>query len=527
MKISFACLVGASQGLCPYKIGSSWAKTVAHPAAPPALPTPEYEKAVGELDIGAVQEDLRQLFTRSQKEWPADYGHYGPFFIRLAWHCSGSYRDSDGRGGCSGGRQRFDPERSWQDNTNLDKARALLQPIKDKYGLGLSYGDLFVMAGTTAIQAMGGPTVGVCVGRVDDDDGSRSLDLGPSEEQEEFAPCAVNGNCTGDTLLGATTVGLIYVNPEGPMGVPEPAPSALEVRDTFGRMGMNDEETVALIGGGHAFGKAHGACTAGAGIPPNEAEAAGEPAWKGLCGSGTNQGIGSNSFTSGFEGSWTQNPTKWDNEYFHNLLHYDWEVWMGPGGHNQWRVSNSGWETSPTAPGAFCPNSDKRCTEDIMMLTSDISLLHDPENKYQAIVKKFAEDKHALDTAFSNAWHKLTTRPFGAMPSSKLRCLKSGEAKCKNPDDCKCKGPGTENPYAAHAASTHFAGDGGAGDGGADEHASGSSFVVAVAAGSMVLLGVVGMVAVKSRMRKLKNKSTDNALEVSLTEAPPTSYQAI
>jgi len=535
---AFACLVGASQGLCPYNIGTNWAKkdtaNSSAPREPPSVPTPEYEKAVSELDIHAVQKDLKELFKNSQKEWPADYGNYGPFFIRLAWHCSGSYRDTDGRGGCSGGRQRFDPERSWEDNTNLDKARALLQPIKDKYGLGLSYGDLFIMAGTTAIQVMGGPTVGVCVGRVDDDDGSRSLDLGPTAEQEEFAPCAVNGNCSAP--LGATTVGLIYVNPEGPMGVPEPAPSALEVRDTFSRMGMNDEETVALIGGGHAFGKTHGACPKGPGTAPDQTPA-GQPAWHGLCGSGAEQGIGSNAFTSGFEGSWTRDPTKWDNEYFTNLLNYDWEVWMGPGGHNQWRVKGG---KSPTARGAFCPDAgkpggdskDKTCKEDVMMLTSDISLLHDPENKYQAIVKKFAKDSEALDKAFATAWHKLTTRPFGAMPSSSLRCLPAGEKKCKG-NECTCK---TANPYAATAATAAATATATAA-GATSEHfdvsdvavsATGMSAIAVVAVACVALVGIVGVLAVVHKQQQnTKVKNADgNALEMPLTECPA-SYQTI
>lgn len=333
-----------------------------------------------------------------------DYGNYGPLFIRLAWHCSGTFRKIDGRGSCSGGRIRFEPERSWADNTNLDKARRLLWPIKEKYGLGLSWGDLFVSAGTVSIEAMGGPTLGLCFGRVDDEDGARSVGLDDCADGE-------NGDCKDP--MGATTMELIYVNPEGPMGQPIPDQSAPQVRETFERMGMNDRETVALIGGGHAFGKTHGACDeeGAAGDSPRLAEEAGlDPdvqAWQGKCGSG----VGAETSTSGFEGPWTPNPISWDNTYFTILNGHTWENKTGPGGKQQWHSTDD-----PDLSGL---GAEAGTSEPIMMLTSDVSLLNDPENKYQAIVKEFAEDSSSLDKEFAAAWHKLTTSGWG---KGKPRC---------------------------------------------------------------------------------------------------------
>jgi len=360
-----------------------------------------YAQAAADLDWDAVKADLKAFFKTSDESWPSDYGNYAPFYVRLAWHCAGSYRTSDGRGGCDGGRQRFLPEEAWEDNTNLDKARGMLWPIKEKYGLGLSWGDLFILAGTTAIESMGGPVLGFCAGRIDDADGSASITLGPSDEQNELYPCPVNGEC--EEPLGSSTIGLIYLNPAGPMGVPDPAGSAPEVRDTFARMAMNDTETVALIGGGHSFGKTHGACPDGAGPDPVE-----DPAnpWPGLCGTGK----GIDAFTSGFEGPWTTNPTSWDNEYYTNLLNYDWTLSQSPAEHPYWVVA----EDSPVAPAA-----DGNGTQHLMMMTSDISLLHDPEGEYIKIVEQFAKDPAAFDDAFSHAWYKLVTRDMGPI----TRCL--------------------------------------------------------------------------------------------------------
>jgi len=368
----------------------------------------DYNKALEALDLEAVKADIVKVLTDSKDCWPADFGNYGPFFIRLAWHCSGSYRKSDGKGGCAGGRQRFEPEASWPDNTNLDKARALLVPIKEKYGAGLSWGDLFALAGTTALRSMGTPIKQFCFGRVDECDGTASLELGPSPEQEKVAPCAINGKC--EKPLGSTTVGLIYLNPEGPVAKnettgswapnPDPKLSVHDIRDSFERMEHDDRGTVALIGGGHAFGKSHGPCPNGPGDAPKDVYSrneTGQIPWPGLCGSGK----GHDTFTSGFEGPWTTNPLKWDNEFYKHLLTRQWEKFIGPGGHYQWRMKNP-------------------MTEDeskLLRLTSDIALLED--EKYLAIVKEFAEDMSTFDAAFDEAWTKLVTKGGSWSPERK------------------------------------------------------------------------------------------------------------
>eukprot|EP00756_Hemistasia_phaeocysticola_P025254 Hpha_TRINITY_DN15997_c10_g10::TRINITY_DN15997_c10_g10_i1::g.70346::m.70346/K03782/katG; catalase-peroxidase len=361
-------------------------------------PLEVYNAELKTLDIPSVVRDIIVLLNDSQPCWPADsfegskVGHsYGGLFIRLAWHCSGTYRKSDGVGGCSGGRQRFEPEASWPDNTNLDKARALLWPIKQKYGAGLSWGDLFVLAGTTSILHYGGPVSEVCVGRIDDPDGAKSAPLGPGPEQP---PCPFQGDC--QLPLGTSTVGLIYVNPQGYMGIPDQMHSALQVREVFGRMGWNDTEIVALIGGGHTFGKAHGACTKGAGPSPKDSP---HNPWPGLCGTGR----GKDTFSSGIEGHWTTDPFRWDNEYFRLLTEYgsDYTLEKGPGGAWQWKLA--------ARPG-------------LMMMTTDLSLHADPT--FRGIVREWAADITLFNTAFAAAWEKLVTHGT----------TWAGEKKCWTPD---------------------------------------------------------------------------------------------
>jgi len=374
-------IVTQARAVCPY---NSVGTPPTHNATVPELTT--YNEELADLDVAAVFEDIQALLTDSQDCWPADtfngVSSYGPFFIRLAWHCSGSYREHDGIGGCTGGRQRFPPEASWEDNTNLDKARALLVPIKEKYGDALSYGDLFVFAGTASIMAMGGPVSEICYGRVDDADGTASLPL------TNTSACPVEGDCP--LPMGASTLGLIYVNPEGVQAVPDPATSAERIRDVFGRMDMNDTETVALIGGGHAFGKAHGACPDGAGPGPEDQP---NNPWPGLCSEGV--------YTSGLEGQWTADPLSWDNEFFVQLLENNYTLITGDGDKQQWKNDANG----------------------LMMFTTDLALIYDAD--YKAIVKSYAEDLEVLNTAFAAAWAKLTTN--GGKWAANKQCVDASE----------------------------------------------------------------------------------------------------
>lgn len=360
-----------------------------------------YAEAFKSLDLDAVKKDIKALMTESQDWWPADYGHYGPFFIRMAWHSAGVYRIFDGRGGASGGQQRFEPLNSWPDNVNLDKARRLLWPIKQKYGSKISWGDLMVLTGNVALESMGFKTFGFAGGRVDDWEaeqvnwGSEKawLDSKRRNEKDELAK-----------PMGATQMGLIYVNPEGPNGVPDPLASAKEIRDTFGRMAMNDEETVALIAGGHTFGKAHGAhdpskCV-GADPAASGVEAQGL-GWKNKCGKGHSE----DTVTSGLEGAWSSNPTKWTMEYLTWLYTFDWVQTKSPAGHIQWIPADG--KAANLIPDAHI--ADKRHAP--MMFTSDIALKEDPI--YREITTRFLKNPQEFELAFAKAWFKLTHRDMG------------------------------------------------------------------------------------------------------------------
>ncbi|KAJ8603279.1 hypothetical protein CTAYLR_006938 [Chrysophaeum taylorii] len=365
-----------------------------------------YQEAVEALDIEAVKADILDVLTTSVASWPADYGTYAPFMIRLAWHCAGSYRQDDGVGGCDGGRIRLDEERSWGDNANLDKARMLLRPIKLKYGLGLSWGDLIILAGNVAIESMGGPLLGTCLGRVDESSNYWAVELGPNEEQRAVAPCDMGDTfCTAP--FGATETSIIYVNPGGPGGNgTDFLGSAAHIRSSFGRMSMNDTETVALIGGGHAFGKGHGACPDGAG--PSPAEDPTNP-WPGLCGDGISV---EDRFTSGWEGTWTETPVNWTNLYFQYLSTFDFTLnpFVNPAGNTVWRVPGN---------AIVAPTANLSATEPVMMYTSDVSLQID--SAYREIVDLFAADLEYLEEQFASAWYKLTTRDMGPV----TRCVGS------------------------------------------------------------------------------------------------------
>lgn len=367
----------------------------------PLGPDFDYAEEFKKLDVDAVKADLHALMTDSQDWWPADYGHYGPFFIRMAWHAAGTYRTADGRGGSSTGTQRFAPLNSWPDNANLDKARRLLWPIKQKYGNQISWGDLIILCGNIALESMGLKTFGFAGGRVDRWEPEEDVYWGP--EDEWLGNKRYSQERALEDPLAAVQMGLIYVNPEGPDGKPDLQGSANDIRDTFGRMAMNDYETVALIAGGHTFGKAHGAVGGENAGPDPEAsplEAQGF-GW-------TNKhetGHGIHALTSGLEGAWSQNPISWDMTYFDNLLGLEWEMTKSPAGAVQWTPKNG--DAAGTVPDAHDPS--KRHAP--IMFTSDLALREDPE--YFKISKRFHENPEEFADAFARAWFKLTHRDMG------------------------------------------------------------------------------------------------------------------
>ncbi len=361
----------------------------------------EYEKEFKKLDLRAVKKDIEQVMKTSQDWWPADWGTYGPFFIRMAWHSAGTYRVGDGRGGAAGGQLRFEPLNSWPDNANLDKARRLLWPVKKKYGKKISWADLMVLTGNVALESMGFKTFGFAGGRTDD----WEADLvywGP--EQKFLASERYKGNRKLDNPMAAVQMGLIYVNPEGPNGNPDPLLAAKDIRETFGRMAMNDEETVALIAGGHTFGKAHGKADPSKCVGVEPAAAGIEEqgmGWKNRCGTGK----GADTITSGLEGAWTAAPTQWTMQYLANLYAFEWEKSKSPAGAIQWIPKNGG--GAGMVPDAHDPK--KRHVP--IMFTTDLSLRFDPE--YGKISKRFLENPKEFELAFAKAWFKLTHRDMG------------------------------------------------------------------------------------------------------------------
>jgi len=361
----------------------------------------DYAEAFKSLDLPAVKADIAEVLTDSQEWWPADFGHYGPFMIRMAWHSAGTYRISDGRGGAGAGQQRFAPLNSWPDNGNLDKARRLLWPVKKKYGQSLSWADLMILTGNVALESMGFETFGFAGGRADVWEPDEDVYWGPEKvwlDDERYT-----GDRELEEPLGAVQMGLIYVNPEGPNGNPDPLAAARDIRETFRRMAMNDEETVALIAGGHTFGKTHGAGPADAvgddpEAAPIEAQGFG---WKSTYGTGK----GGDAITSGLEVTWTQTPTRWSNHFFQNLFGYEWELTQSPAGANQW-VAKDG-AGAGTIPDAHDASKTKAPT----MLTTDLSLRFDPA--YEQISRRFHENPDQFADAFARAWFKLTHRDLG------------------------------------------------------------------------------------------------------------------
>ncbi|SFA91987.1 catalase-peroxidase [Flavobacterium swingsii] len=364
-----------------------------------------YAEAFKSVDYKALKQDIVDLMTHSQDWWPADYGHYGPFFIRMAWHSAGTYRIADGRGGAGAGTQRFAPLNSWPDNGNLDKARLLLWPIKQKYGNKISWADLMILAGNCALESMGFKTFGFGGGRADVWEPEEDIYWGP--EGKWLDDKRYEGDRELENPLAAVQMGLIYVNPEGPNGNPDPLASARDIRETFARMAMNDEETVALTAGGHTFGKAHGAADPGQYVGPEPAGASIEEqslGWKNTFGSGK----GNDTITSGIEGAWTPNPTQWDNDYFNVLLGYEWELTKSPAGAHQWTpTAGSNAKMAPTA-------GDASKSQRLMMTTADMAMKMDPI--YAKISKRFHENPDEFADAFARAWFKLTHRDMGPKP---------------------------------------------------------------------------------------------------------------
>lgn len=361
-----------------------------------------YAEEFKSLDLAALKQEINEMMTTSQDWWPADYGHYGPFFIRMAWHSAGTYRIADGRGGAGAGTLRFAPLNSWPDNGNLDKARLLLWPIKQKYGKKISWADLMILTGNCALESMGLKTFGFGGGREDVWEPEEDIYWG--QEGEWLADKRYSGNRELESPLAAVQMGLIYVNPEGPNGNPDPLKSARDIRETFGRMAMNDEETVALIAGGHTFGKAHGAADPGKYVGAEPAAAGIEYQSQGWINSfGT--GKGEHTITSGLEGAWTTNPIKWDNNFFENLFGFDWELSKSPAGAQQW-IPKTGAGTN-SVPDAH--NSSKRHVP--IMFTSDLALKIDPA--YEKISRRFFENPEELADVFARAWFKLTHRDMG------------------------------------------------------------------------------------------------------------------
>jgi catalase-peroxidase len=361
-----------------------------------------YAQEFKTLDLDAVIKDLHALMTTSQDWWPADFGHYGPFFIRMAWHSAGTYRIGDGRGGGGTGAQRFAPLNSWPDNVSLDKARRLLWPIRQKYGKKLSWADLMILTGNVALESMGFKTFGFGGGRADIWEPEEDIYWGP--EDKWLGDERYTGDRQLENPLGAVQMGLIYVNPEGPNGRPDPVAAARDIRETFGRMAMNDEETVALIAGGHTFGKAHGAADPGKYVGPNPEGASIEEqgfGWKNSYGNGN----GAQTITSGLEGAWTASPAKWDNDYFNNLFGNEWVLTKSPAGANQWTPKD------PSAAGPVPDAHDPSKKHAPIMFTTDLALKVDPI--YVKISKRFHENPQEFADAFAKAWYKLTHRDMG------------------------------------------------------------------------------------------------------------------